>query len=246
MKAADAAALRGHQVSLFEKRKLGGYLHEASYPEFKADIRDALNYLVTQVRKHGVTIVEKEAKLEDLTDFDAVIVAAGASPVGLKVPGADRPNVTLAVDVLCGEAEKPSGKIVVIGGGMIGTETAVLFGQNPDNQVTIIEMLPQIMKGCSDSDRTVYGEMIREHHIQVFTSSRVTEITDEGVVMEQNGRRRLIPADHVFLATGMRPNRDLYASLKAQGRRVYNVGDSLEPGKIYDAIHTGYKAGWKI
>ncbi len=246
MKAADAAALRGHQVSLFEKRKLGGYLHEASYPEFKADIRDALNYLVTQVRKHGVTIVEKEAKLEDLTDFDAVIVAAGASPVGLKVPGVDRPNVTLAVDVLCGEAEKPSGKIVVIGGGMIGTETAVLFGQNPDNQVTIIEMLPQIMKGCSDSDRTVYGEMIREHHIQVFTSSRVTEITDEGVVMEQNGRRRLIPADHVFLATGMRPNRDLYDSLKAQGRRVYNVGDSLEPGKIYDAIHTGYKAGWKI
>lgn len=246
MKAADAAALRGHQVSLFEKRKLGGYLHEASYPEFKADIRDALNYLVTQVRKHGVTIVEKEAKLEDLTDFDAVIVAAGASPVELKVPGADRPNVTLAVDVLCGEAEKPSGKIVVIGGGMIGTETAVLFGQNPDNQVTIIEMLPQIMKGCSDSDRTVYGEMIREHHIQVFTSSRVTEITDEGVVMEQNGRRRLIPADHVFLATGMRPNRDLYDSLKAQGRRVYNVGDSLEPGKIYDAIHTGYKAGWKI
>ncbi|HIZ78416.1 MAG TPA: NAD(P)/FAD-dependent oxidoreductase [Candidatus Lachnoclostridium stercorigallinarum] len=246
MKAADAAALRGHQVSLFEKRKLGGYLHEASYPEFKADIRDALNYLVTQVRKHGVTIVEKEAKLEDLTDFDAVIVAAGASPVGLKVPGADRPNVTLAVDVLCGEAEKPSGKIVVIGGGMIGTETAVLFGQNPDNQVTIIEMLPQIMKGCSDSDRTVYGEMIREHHIQVFTSSRVTEITDEGVVMEQNGRRRLIPADHVFLATGMRPNRDLYDSLKAQGRRVYNVGDSLELGKIYDAIHTGYKAGWKI
>ena len=246
MKAADAAALRGHQVSLFEKRKLGGYLHEAPYPEFKADIRDALNYLVTQVRKHGVTIVEKEAKLEDLTDFDAVIVAAGASPVGLKVPGADRPNVTLAVDVLCGEAEKPSGKIVVIGGGMIGTETAVLFGQNPDNQVTIIEMLPQIMKGCSDSDRTVYGEMIREHHIQVFTSSRVTEITDEGVVMEQNGRRRLIPADHVFLATGMRPNRDLYDSLKAQGRRVYNVGDSLELGKIYDAIHTGYKAGWKI
>ena len=246
MKAADAAALRGHQVSLFEKRKLGGYLHEASYPEFKADIRDALNYLVTQVRKHGVTIVEKEAKLEDLTDFDAVIVAVGASPVGLEVAGADRPNVTLAVDVLCGEAEKPSGKIVVIGGGMIGTETAVLFGQNPDNQVTIIEMLPQIMKGCSDSDRTVYGEMIREHHIQVFTSSRVTEITDEGVVMEQNGRRRLIPADHVFLATGMRPNRDLYDSLKAQGRRVYNVGDSLELGKIYDAIHTGYKAGWKI
>lgn len=246
LKAADAAALRGHQVTLFEKRKLGGYLHEASYPEFKADIRDALNYLITQVKKHGVTVVEKEAVLEDLDGFDGVIVATGASPAGLAVPGADRPNVTLAVDVLCEEAPKPTGKIVVIGGGLIGTETAVLFGQNPDNQVTIVEMLPEIMNGCSDSDHTIYREMIREHHIQVFTSSRVMEITEEGVIIERKGKRELVKADHVFLATGMKSNRGLYDQLKEKGCRVINVGDSLNTGKIYDAVHTGYKAGWKI
>ena len=86
LKAADTAALRGHEVTLFEKRSLGGYLHEASFPEFKADICDALKYLVTQVNKHGVKVVEKEATLADLEGFYAVIVAAGTKPAGLPVP----------------------------------------------------------------------------------------------------------------------------------------------------------------
>ena len=107
LKAADTAALRGHEVTLFEKRALGGYLHEASYPEFKADIRDALKYLVTQVNKHGVKVVEKEAALEDLKGFDAVIVAAGTTPAGLRVPGADRPEVSIAVDALRPDGIRP-------------------------------------------------------------------------------------------------------------------------------------------
>lgn len=246
MKAADTAALRGHEVTLFEKRKLGGYLHEASYPEFKADIRDALKYLITQVEKHGVQVVNKEAEAADLERFDAVIIAAGASPAGLGVPGTDRSNVTLAVDSLCEGAQKLTGRIVVIGGGLIGTETAIQMSLDPENQVTIVEMLPEIMNGCSDCDHIVYSDMIREKKIRVLTSARVMEIADEGVAVEYRGRRQVIPADHVLLATGMKPNRQLYEELKAKGVCVRNVGDSLQAGKIYDAIHTGYKAGLKI
>lgn len=246
MKAADTAALRGHEVTLFEKRKLGGYLHEASYPEFKADIRDALAYLITQVEKHGVEIVKKEATAADLEGFDAVIIAAGASPAGLGVPGADRSSVTLAVDSLTEDAQKLTGRIVVIGGGLIGTEAAIQMSLDPENQVTIVEMLPEIMNGCSDCDHIVYSDMIREKKIQVLTSARVLEIGDDGVTAEWKGRRQVIPADHVLLATGMKPNRQLYEELKEKGVCVRNVGDSLQPGKIYDAIHTGYKAGLKI
>ncbi len=246
MKAADTAALRGHEVTLFEKRKLGGYLHEASYPEFKADIRDALAYLITQVEKHGVEIVKKEATAADLEGFDAVIIAAGASPAGLGVPGADRSSVTLAVDSLTEDAQKLTGRIVVIGGGLIGTEAAIQISLDPENQVTIVEMLPEIMNGCSDCDHIVYSDMIREKKIQVLTSARVLEIGDDGVTAEWKGRRQVIPADHVLLATGMKPNRQLYEELKEKGVCVRNVGDSLQPGKIYDAIHTGYKAGLKI
>ena len=246
LKAADTAALRGHEVTLFEKRALGGWLHEASYPDFKADIRDALRYLVTQVNKHGVTVVEKEATAADLAGFDAVIVATGATPAGLPVPGADRPNVTLAVDALKEGGVRPTGQVVVVGGGLIGVETAVLFSRQPDTQVTILEMLPQIMNGCSDCDKIVYGGWIQENGVQVFTSSKVVSIGEEGVTFEQRSRRGTVPADHVFLATGMKPNQALYEELLAQGVMVYNVGDSQAPGKIYDAVHSGYKAGLKV
>ena len=246
LKAADTAALRGHEVTLFAKRALGGWLHEASYPDFKADIRDALRYLVTQVNKHGVTVVEKEATAADLAGFDAVIVATGTTPAGLPVPGADRPNVTLAVDALKEGGVRPTGQVVVVGGGLIGVETAVLFSRQPDTQVTILEMLPQIMNGCSDCDKIVYGGWIQENGVQVFTSSKVVSIGEEGVTFEQRSRRGTVPADHVFLATGMKPNQALYEELLAQGVMVYNVGDSQAPGKIYDAVHSGYKAGLKV
>lgn len=245
MEAALVLAEKGHEVTLFEKRKLGGYLHEASYPDFKADIRNALNYLVTQIRKSSVSVVEKEAAEEDLKDFDLVVIAAGTTPVQLKVPGADRANVQTAVSILNDEAAKPSGKIVVIGGGLIGTETAVLMSETEGNDVTIVEMLPEIMKDCNDSDHTVYGQFIKDRNIHVLTNARVVEINDEGVVVEGHGRTT-IPADHVLLAVGMKPNNALYEKLKAEGREVYNVGDSVRPAKIYDAIHAGYKTAWRI
>ena len=246
LKAADTAALRGHEVTLFEKRALGGYLHEASYPEFKADIRDALKYLVTQVNKHGVKVVEKEAALEDLKGFDAVIVAAGTTPAGLRVPGADRPEVSIAVDALRPDGIRPTGEIVVIGGGLIGVETAIQFSRTEGNHVTIIEMLPRIMNGCSDCDHIVYTDWIREKNIRVCTCARVTEIGEEGVTFEAGGRRQTVPADHVFLATGMKPCGGLYEQLCAEGVKAYIVGDCQTPGKIYDAIHSGYKAGLKV
>ena len=246
MKAADTLALRGHEVTLFEKRKLGGLLHEASYPEFKADIRNALAHLVAQIEKRGLKVVEKEATLEDLKEFDAVIIAAGASPVKLPVEGADKAKVQLAVDVLCEEATKPQGNIVVVGGGLIGTETAVLFSQDPANKVTVVEMLPSIMNGCSDCDHIVYSDMIRENKIDVITNARVMKVTDEGVIIDIKGRSSELKADAVLVAVGMKPNDAMVKELKEMGKRVINVGDSVKVGKIYDAIHTGYKAALKI
>ena len=245
MQAAVVAAKRGHQVTLFEKRKLGGLLHEASLPEFKADIRNALAYLITQVKKAGVEVVEKAAQAEDLAGFDGVILAAGADPIALPVPGADSPKVQLAVDILNEKADGIRGNIVVIGGGLIGTETAVHLSTKEGNHVTVVEMLPQIMKDCSDCDHIVYTEMIKDNHIQVLTSARVVEITADGVVVEKNGRQT-IHADHILVAVGLKPNRTLGDQLQEMGVPVVVVGDCGKVGKIYDAIHSGYKAGLRI
>lgn len=172
--------------------------------------------------------------------------AAGTTPAGLRVPGADRPEVSIAVDALRPDGIRPTGEIVVIGGGLIGVETAIQFSRTEGNHVTIIEMLPRIMNGCSDCDHIVYTDWIREKNIRVCTCARVTEIGEEGVTFEAGGRRQTVPADHVFLATGMKPCGGLYEQLCAEGVKAYIVGDCQTPGKIYDAIHSGYKAGLKV
>ncbi len=91
MEAARVCELKGHQVTLYEKRELGGALLEASIPDFKApDLKPLVDYLKTQVKKLGVRVLAKEATLAELTGgaYDAVIVAAGATPLGLEdVPG---------------------------------------------------------------------------------------------------------------------------------------------------------------
>ena len=246
LKAADTLALRGHDVTLFEKRKLGGYLHEASYPDFKADIRDALKYLITQVEKRGINIVEKEATFEDLKGYDAVIYAAGTKPAMLNIPIDEKAKVRIAVDTLNPAAKAPKGKIVVIGGGLIGIETAVNLSLTKGNKVTVVEMLPRIMKDCSDCDQIVYTDMIKENDIKVMTNTRVVEIGKKEIIVEVGGRKQSIEADEVLIAVGMKPNTELLDKLIEAGMTVRNVGDSIRPGKIYDAIHTGYKAALKI
>ena len=175
-----------------------------------------------------------------------MIVATGTTPIKLNVPGSDQSFVKAAVDVLNPEVKAPKGKIVVIGGGLIGTETAVQLGLDPENKVTIVEMLPQIMKDCSASDTMVYPDMMKEHNVRVMTNSRVVEITDKEVVVEQKGRTKKIAADCVLMAVGMRSEKGLYQQLKEDGVRVFQVGDAVKTGKIYDAIHTGYKAGLNV
>ena len=114
MEAARVAKLRGHEVTLFEKKALGGLLHEASAPEFKADIRPLMKYQISLKSKNwAFQLSQKEATPEDLKDFDAVIVATGSRPMMPKVPGMDGKNVCDALDVL-NEEVQPTGRIAII------------------------------------------------------------------------------------------------------------------------------------
>ena len=247
MEAARVLALRGHKVTLFEKDKLGGALHEASAPDFKDDIRFFMDCLIHQAKK-SASIVEAEATLEDLRDggFQAVVVATGAKPIDYDIPGRNNPIVKDVWSVLHG-AEDLGKSTVIIGGGLVGVEVALVLNQR-EVDVTIVEMLPEIMSDCATTDKIAYAEAIATRRINVHTRERLNRVLEGGVeVVDAHGVPHTIRADSVVLAMGYCPRNELLESLKQEPEiELHQVGDCRRPGKIYDAIHTAYKTARRI
>lgn len=244
MEAARVCKLRGHEVTLFEEKELGGLLHEASVPEFKSDIRPLCKYLITQIEKLGIPVEHKKATAADLAGYDAVICATGSRPILPGVPGIDKPGVMDALEVLNG-ARKPEGRIAVIGGGLVGTETALHLAEQ-GMHTTLVEMLPKIMNGVAATDQLAYSERIAKADMEVCTGTRLVSIGDGEITVSDRTGTHTIPADSVIIAIGLKAQDSLYEELCAQGKEAYLVGDAVHPGKIFDAFHTAYRVAWKI
>lgn len=245
MEAARVAKLRGHDVTIFEAQsKMGGLLNEAEAPEFKADIRPFHKYLETQVEKLAIPVIHKFVSAEDLKGFDAVICATGSLPVKPNIPGADKKIAMDAVEAIdCGKAGK---KVVVVGGGLVGTETALDLAEK-GHDVTVVEMLPAIMNDCAATDFISYSERIAKIGMKVMTSTCLKEVTDDGVIVANKKKGEIkLDADTVILSLGFKSCDSLYETLKKEDKEVYLVGDAVHPGKIFDAIHTAYRAGLKV
>jgi 2,4-dienoyl-CoA reductase-like NADH-dependent reductase (Old Yellow Enzyme family)/thioredoxin reductase len=253
MEAARVCALKGHDVTLYEKRELGGALVEASIPEFKApDLKPLVGYLKTQVEKTGVEVIPREATLADLTGgdgggrgtrFDAVIVATGATALGLEdIPGIADPKVVSAAQVLHGEVDLGD-RVAVIGGGIVGTEVGLVIAE-AGKDVIFVEMLDEFMCNITFDERQVYEERFKELRVSVNTGQRLMGVTGTGIlVADKLGQTTEIAADSVVIAAGFRPNRELIDELRRYpGIRVIEAGDCVKPRKIFDAIHDGHLA----
>jgi len=249
MEVARVAALRGHEVTLYEKSdKLGGHLIEASTPQFKEDIRNPLEYLSKQVRKLGVKIeLGKEVTVQMVEEAkpDVVIVATGSSPLIPKVPGIEKPIVVTATDVLLGKA-KVGKKVVVAGGGLVGCEAA-LFLAGEGKEITIVELLPEIAIEVEMISRAVLFEKLTERSVKWLTNMKIEEITDEGIIaLDKEQKKRTIEADTVVLALGLKSNNELYKALEGKVPELYAIGDCVKPRKIIDAIREGFFIGREI
>lgn len=245
MEAARVCKLRGHNVTIFEEKKTkGGLAVEAAVPEFKADIRPLTKYQITAIEKLGIPVVNKQATEADLKDFDSVICATGSTPVKPCIPGTDKKIVADALDIL-NKTVKPGKNIVVIGGGLVGSETALHLSEN-GHDVTLVEMLPQIMNDVAVTDLLAYTERISKTNMRVLTSTKLLEVVDDGVIVESKGCTKKLPADTVVLALGLKSRQSLYDSLVQKGKEAYLIGDAVKPGKIMDAFHTAYRIGLKI
>jgi 2-enoate reductase len=244
MEAARVAALRGHGTTLWEKEAaLGGNLIPASMPGFKEDYRDLLNYLSTQIEKLGVTIeLGKEATPELVQQMnpDVIFIATGAAPIIPEIPGVEKGKVNTAVDLLLGKTVAGE-SVVVLGGGLVGTETALYLAQE-GKKVTIVEILDSIARNIHTPNRMHLLKLLADANVRVLTGTRVLEITDEGIIiMDNRDERSAVKADTIALAVGLRSNNRLSEALNDKVSEIYAIGDCVEPRRLINAVWEGFR-----
>ncbi|MFC1822982.1 FAD-dependent oxidoreductase [Thermodesulfobacteriota bacterium] len=258
LEAARVAALRGHEVSLFEKEpKLGGQVNLAGMPPGKQEIIKMVKYLSRQVEKVGVRLELGRLVTPELVEElkpDVVVVATGAEPlIPDDIPGIGNKRVVSAWDVLAGEAAMKARNVVVIGGGSVGCETADFLAEPGDNlimgrtTVTVVEMLGEVALDMAHQSRYLLMQRLRSKGVRIITSARVKEILDDGVVINVRDRDETIThVDHIVLALGARSVDDLSGRIKDFAHEVYVIGDAHEPRKLLEAVTEGAEIGRKI
>jgi 2-enoate reductase len=248
MEAARVAAIKGHRVVLYEKGgNLGGHLIEASVPGFKKDVGALLDWYKYELEKLDIevkTAVEvSPARVAEISP-DAIIIATGSSPVIPDITGIDKPHVISCIDLMLGK-QKAGEKVIVIGGGMIGCETAVWLAEQ-GKQVTVIEMQPQLMGEFLTvplMNRMMLTDLMRLHKVNVLTGTNIREITGEGITVNDGGPEKTIKADTVVLAAGLKPDNGLCQPLKEEFSNVFIIGDCREPRNIMGAVWDGFEVG---
>lgn len=243
LEAARVATKRGFHVDLYEKNnEIGGQIHLAAVPPRKHEIFRATDYYKEIFPSMDVCLkLGQSPSVEEMNKADAVIVAVGAHDFILPIPGADKENVHSSWDVLSGKVEL-NGNCAVIGGGMVGTETAE-FLLKKGCSVSIIEMLDKIAIGESSTILPIIMEDFKAHQVNQYVNTKVSAITDKGVeaVNTQTNETLLIPCDHVVMAVGSVKN-----SFCTEGVTVpvHYVGDCSgeKTADIASAIRSAYHA----
>ena len=250
LEAARVAALRGHDVTLFEKTTtLGGQLNIACVPPRKEEMRRAAQDLIHAVCNAGVHLCMGQTRTaEQLKDagFEAVINAVGAHSAAPRIPGIDSVNVADAWKVLAGE-QQVYGTVAVIGGGMVGCETAEYLAAR-GCKVSVIEMMDKIAAGESTTILPTLLENYKTYGVEQYPSHKVKEFRMDAVVCEnKDGAEVTIPCDYIVLAMGARSNEFDAASLEAASIPVYSIGDAAgKAADISNAIRTGYDTACQL
>lgn len=248
MEAARVAALRGHQVTLFEKDKeLGGALRAASAAPFKDGYEDLRQYLIKAIEKAGVEVkssTEVDAEMVMAAKPDEVIIATGGVAVVPAIPGAEGNNVVTAVDLLINKLEVGK-KVVVIGGGMVGCEAADYL-HDQGREVVLVEMLGKIAVDVGRTLKWVVRQRMNSLGIKIVTSARAQEITDKGVQVLSGGSTHFYEADSVVLAVGTKGNNKLAGELAGKVKSMHKIGDCVESAKVAEAIESGFLVGSEI
>jgi len=246
LQAACFAAARGHEVTLFEKNKmLGGQIRAASIPPDKYLMAGIVRTLEVEAVKSGVIMrLGEEATLDVVRDMkpDAVVMATGARPVipGFVDPGLE--DISTAEDVLLGRAATGA-NVLILGGGKVGCETAHFLAEY-GKSITIVEMVDTIGMDLGFIPGPLLLDKLRQWRVKMLVSTRVVEISGEGVVVEQDGKKQMLSGfDSIVLALGYTPVSGLYEQVKEMVPETYLLGDARNPGNVMEVLSEAIDTG---
>jgi NADPH-dependent 2,4-dienoyl-CoA reductase/sulfur reductase-like enzyme len=249
MKAAVTAAQRGHKVALCEKSaELGGALKCVKAISFKKDLHGLIRTLETQMRKAGVEIRLNTEVTEEFVKREApdmLVVAVGAAPIVPSIPGINSPKAVLAY-TLSDPGITVGNKVVILGGGLVGCESAVHLAQQ-GKDVTVLEMMEDIAVEANVRQRPILLDMLAKLQVKVKIRTKGVRVTDRGLICtDDTGNETLFEADTVLISVGQRALREVVTSLLDAAPEVVQVGDCVKPQKVTEALYRGYHAGLDI
>ena len=252
LEAARVASIRGHKVDLYEKSdRLGGHVEEAMVMPFKIGEAKLLNWYRNQLDRLSVDIhLNREVEETFLVKAkaDTVVLATGSEPMGLSMPEAASDRVVTTIDLLTGK-RKPGEKVVVIGGGRVGCETALWLAQKGKN-VTILEKLGEVMKAgipVPRMNRLMLLDLIKFYRVSIITGANLVNISEGVLVIEDGSKQhKEIEADTIAIAVGLTPDQRLFRSLSGRIPNVYVIGDAKKVRNIMGAIWDAYEVARSI
>jgi 2-enoate reductase len=252
MEAARVSALRGHQVILYEKgESLGGHLLAASVPGFKNDLLRYLDWCKREVMALDIEIrmgCEATADLIREANPNVTIIATGSQPVIPDFPGLEKEKIVSAIDLLLGR--KKAGKNnLILGGGLIGCETALWLAQQ-GKKVVISEILKDVLSSgipVQHMNRLMLVDLLRFHQVEINTNISSLESTDGGAFLLNGGSpKKFVQADTIVFAVGLKSRQDLYLALRGEMPNLFVIGDSRTPQNIMSAVWDAYEVSRMI
>ena len=250
MESARVLAERGFKVVLMEKAaRLGGQLYYASKPPHKEKLFWLVEYFEEILPKLGVDIrLNHKATADDILAEEpyGVFITTGAEPVRPRsIPGIFGENVAMYTDVLDKKVQYRNKKIVLVGSGMSGMETATALAVD-GNRLDIVEMADKIGPGVYWQLLSDAKAHLKNAQVEYLPSHKLIEIDSAGVVLENNGKPVRRNAEAVVIAMGVKSDNSLLEAIQEKGVKVVAAGDTLRSGRIGDAVPAAFEAAWSF
>jgi len=254
MEAARVASLRGHRVEIWEKTDaLGGNANLASITPWKSEFKGVVDYLEYQLEKLNIPVkLKMEGTLSKIKEYkpDAVILAAGARPKTTQILDSGNGRVFLAEEVLVGKALDMVSPVCVVGGGLVGLETAA-FMKLYGHEVTVVEMLPELGADMGVLNKGFWLDKMSELGISTHTECEVIGVENDKLQVRVKGEqdsKEMGPFSSFVIATGYESNNSLSQELEKEKLRftVHPIGDCVSPRNALHAISEGYQVAHSL